>query len=478
MKPNTPLYDALKKYADDEVLPFHMPGHKQGRGLTQEFKERMYKIDLTELPGLDNLHMPEGVIDQAQNLAAAAFGADSSFFLVNGTSCGILAMIMTVCNPGDEIIIPRDCHKSVVDGLILSGAVPEYIKPEIFHDFNISSGISTEQLEKKLAAHPEAKAVLITYPNYYGVCSDIQEIADMVHSYDKILMVDEAHGSHLYFNDNLPIASLKAGADICVNSLHKTLAALTQCSILHVKGDRVDVDRLKFMLQALQTTSPSYIFMACMDILRDTMQRQGKELLDQLISYNLKLRKRLNRIDGITLLDDNYVGRNHIHDVDITKLLINVSSMGMTGLEAEEMLRKNHNIQVEMSDLQNILCITTVADSPDMFQRLGQALDFMSREHSDVIKQQDTHIFLPLLKQKLSPRQCFYSIIESIETDNAIGRICAERIAIYPPGIPFICPGEQITQDVIDYINMIKSTDVAVYGAKDATLNTIRVVKE
>ncbi|KUK07839.1 MAG: Arginine/lysine/ornithine decarboxylase, partial [Caldanaerobacter subterraneus] len=270
---STPLYDALMEYVKKETVPFHMPGHKQGRVLPKEYIENLAKIDLTEVPGLDNLHNPDGPILEAEKLAAKAFGSKQAFFLVNGSTAGIYAAMYAVLNPTDKVLVMRNSHKSVYNGVVLTQSIPVYLLPEIDYENGIAMGIDVEKLEEVLQKERDVKAVVVTHPNYYGFCSDIEKIVDIVHKYGKILIVDEAHGAHFPFSNNLPKSSIKAGADIVVQSLHKTLTSFTQTSILHLNSDRVDVDRLKYSLSLFQSTSPSYILMSSIDMAREYMEK-------------------------------------------------------------------------------------------------------------------------------------------------------------------------------------------------------------
>jgi len=283
LKLNAPIYSALKDYADENNIPFHMPGHKMGIGFPKNFAKNLPKFDITELPNMDNLHFPDGIIKEAQLLAAHAFNANKTFFLVNGATCGVHAAIMTTCEHGSKIIIGRDCHRSAIEGTILANAIPVYVNTEVDNFFGISTGVEPETLKTALEDNPDASAVFVTRPNYYGICSDIEKIVDITHSFGKILIVDEAHGAHFKFNKKLPISALDAGADICVQSAHKTLPALTQGAYLHIKSDSVDIEKLEFYLRLLETTSPSYIIMASLDMARALMEYSGKQLLDNII---------------------------------------------------------------------------------------------------------------------------------------------------------------------------------------------------
>lgn len=447
---NTPLYNAIKEYAGLQPVPFHMPGHKMGRGIPGEFLENIAMLDLTEIPGTDNLHFPEGPIKEAQELAARAFAADRTFFLVNGSTCGIHAIIMTLCKPGDKLIVSRDCHKSVISGMMLAGVNPVYIKPQYNSRFGISSVLMPSDVDEALRENPDAAGVLITRPTYYGVCSDIEQITRIVHSYGKVIAVDEAHGAHLCFNDRLPESAMQAGVDICVQSAHKTLPALTQCAYLHVKSHNVDIDRLRFYLSILQTSSPSYIFMASLDMVRFMMERDGKAMLDTLLEDMVQLGVNINNTDTLKVLGINDI-KNGL--LDMTRLVVNTRNIGITGFSVEKILREEYGIQVEMSDFYNVVCIATVADRKTDLDKLAAAFLELGVRYDNKEPLPD----IPLVQTDI-PEQCvgLKGIMnyknEYMALDKAVGRVCADIITPYPPGIPVICPGEVITREVVELL--------------------------
>jgi len=461
---NTPLFNALKKYISDRPTPFHMPGHKLGKGFPADFLENIAALDLTEIAGTDNLHFPSGPIKEAQDLAAEAFGSKNSFFLVNGSTCGIHAIIMTICKPGDKLIVSRDCHKSVIGGLMLAGASPVYIRPEFNYDFGISAVVKVSEIENALRLHPDAAGVLITRPNYYGICSDIRAIAELVHSYGKVLAVDEAHGAHLKFHSALPESAMEAGADICVQSAHKTLAAFTQGAYLHVGSSRIELEKLKFYLRLLQTSSPSYIIMASLDVAREIMQRKGKEGLDQLINSIKGFKSKIEK-GGLPVTCLSYVEGG---ETDITRLVINVRGLGRTGFETDRKLREKYNIQVEMSDLCNIVCITTPADSTQDLEMLYRALEEIAMARKDgFFTKYPEQLPIEIPEQKLEPGKAMSSRGEEIALNDAAGRISRCVITPYPPGIPLVCPGEIITSETVKYIYNIINCGGIVNGVGD-----------
>ncbi|NTV89272.1 MAG: aminotransferase class I/II-fold pyridoxal phosphate-dependent enzyme, partial [Clostridiales bacterium] len=387
---NTPIYNSIKEYSDSGTLPFHMPGHKLGAGLPAYFKKNLAALDLTEIPGTDNLHNARDVIYEAQVLAAGAFGAVSTFFLVNGSTCGIHSMISTICKRGDSLIVSRDCHKSVITGMMLSGVNPVYILPEYDELFGITTHVKPETVEKALGEHPEAAGVLLVRPNFYGICSDIEEISKIVHKYGKVLAIDEAHGAHFKFGENLPMTALAGGADICVQSAHKTLPALTQGSYLHVGSDRIDIERLKFYLRTYQTSSPSYIIMASLDLARAIMQKDGNKLLAGLYKNINEAMHEFNH-PGLCFYDESYQGcpEGRCDSLDKTqpvyrdysRVVLNTRKLGISGFEAEGLLRREYGIQVEMADMYNVVCITTSSDAKANITALFKAFNKLALSH-------------------------------------------------------------------------------------------------
>ncbi|MBD2604242.1 aminotransferase class I/II-fold pyridoxal phosphate-dependent enzyme [Scytonema hofmannii FACHB-248] len=303
----TPLLDTLKANTTRPHAAFYTPGHKGGQGISPRlvdlFGEAVFRADLTELSELDNLFAPQGVIQQAQQLAAEAFGAAQTWFLVNGSTCGIEAAILATCGMGDKIILPRNVHSSAIAGLILSGAMPIFVNPEYDPILDIAHSITPASVEAALEQHPDAKAVMIVYPTYYGVCADVEAIARITHQYNIPLLVDEAHGAHFAFHPQLPIAALAAGADLSVQSIHKTLGAMTQASMLHVQGDRININRVTKALQLVQSTSPSYILLASLDAARQQMALHGKELMFRTLELADEARTHISQIPGLSVLE-------------------------------------------------------------------------------------------------------------------------------------------------------------------------------
>jgi arginine decarboxylase len=478
----TPLFDALMEYVNRETVPFHVPGHKKGVGIDEEFKnfigENPFKIDVTVFKLVDSLHHPTGPIKKAQELAADAYGSDASFFSIHGTSGAIQAMIMSVVNAGDTIIVPRNVHKSVTAGIILSGAVPVYMQPELDKKVGIAHGVTPETVEETLRKHPEAKAVLIINPTYYGVATDIKRIAEIVHSYDIPLIVDEAHGPHLGFNDRLPVSAIKAGADICAQSTHKIIGALTQCSLLQVCSKRVDTNRVKQVLNLLQTTSPSYILMASLDCARRQIALHGKELLDSTIELANYAREEINKIPGLYCFGNEILGQPGVYALDPTKIVVTCRELGITGYDLDMILANKYHIQVEMSDLYNILAVGSFGDTKESLDKLINALKEISVEYTNKHNKKPDFIDIPPIPEQIQiPREAFNSVKTSVPLKDSINMISGEFLLAYPPGIPVLCPGEKITGEIIDYIQQLKDAGLYVQGTEDPKVENIKVVK-
>ncbi|MDU4951493.1 MULTISPECIES: aminotransferase class I/II-fold pyridoxal phosphate-dependent enzyme [Clostridium] len=478
----TPLFDALMEYVNRETIPFHVPGHKKGIGIDEEFKKFMglnpFKIDVTVFKLVDSLHHPTGPIKKAQELAADAYGSDAAFFSIHGTSGAIQAMIMSVVNEGDTIIIPRNVHKSVTAGIILSGAKPVYMQPELDKKLGIAHGVTPDTVRNTLKEHPEAKAVLIINPTYYGVATDIKSIADIVHSHNIPLIVDEAHGPHLGFNQNLPISAMEAGADICAQSTHKIIGALTQCSLLQVKSKYIDINRVHQILSLLQTTSPSYILMASLDCARRQIALNGTELLDKAIELSNYVRKEINKIPGFYCFGDEILNTPGVFALDPTKITITCRDLGITGYDLDMILSNKYHIQMELSDLYSVLAVGSFGDTKDAMDKLLNALKEISDEFLGKSDSKPDFLDIPNIPElKLIPRAAFNSDKISLPLKESINHISSEFLMAYPPGIPVLCPGEIITKEIIDYVEDLKRVGLYVQGTEDPSVENIKVVK-
>lgn len=479
----TPLFDAVVNYAKEKKISFHTPGHKHGDGIAKRFREfvgaKIFDIDLTLLEEVDSLHDPQGVIREAQALAAEAYGADASFFLVNGTSVGNQVMILAACEPEDKILIPRNAHKSVFAGVILSGAVPVYVQPVIDRDLHVVANITTESVVRALDEHPDIKVVLVTSPTYHGMTADLEAIARIVKDRGKTLLVDEAHGPHFRFHAGLPLSALEAGADLCVQSIHKILGAMTQASLLHVKGPRVSAARIRKLLQWLQTTSPSYILMSSLDVARMQMATEGVDQLTRVIQMAEEARGRLRQIPGMTCFGREAAGRPGIHDVDVTKLTVGTSGSGLSGIEVAKTLNAEYGIQIEYADAHGFLAIVSLGNTKHDLEMLAGSLKSLVQKraagNSGVQRFYDVPAFST--EVAMTPREAAFAKAEQIPFEESVGRICAEIVSPYPPGIPLLVPGERISQETYRYLSDLAQFGARITGQDDAQLLTIKVVK-
>ena len=479
----TPLFDAMVSLAESRKVSFHTPGHKSGKGISTRFRKfvgpKIFTIDLTTLDEVDSLQNPTGVIKEAQELAARAAGADRSYFLVNGTTAGNHAMVASTTNPGDTVLIARNCHRSVLTGLIVSGAKPAFFQPEFHRDLKLTLNVTFETVKQAIDANPGARALLITSPNYYGLCADIEKIIPYAHEKGLIVLLDEAHGPHLKFHPKLPKCALEAGADLCVQSTHKIVGGMTQASMLHARAGRVNIDDVTNTLKLLQTTSPSYILMASLDLARMQMATEGKKLLTRALKLAEDARMEINNIPGILCFGREQAQAAGMADMDVTKLTITVSGLGLSGYHVSQILNTRFGIQVEMADPFHILVIVSIGDRQDDLNRLVEGLRQIAAEtglQGALLPLDKVHP--PPLSNRfvMTPRDAFYSDTELISVGEAVGRVAAEIVTVYPPGIPLVVPGEEISLGAIDYITNMAGLGAIVDGLNESN-NLVRVVK-
>jgi arginine decarboxylase len=479
----TPLFSGLLEHAKKNPVQFHIPGHKKGAGMDSDFKdfigENALSIDLINIGPLDDLHAPKGIIKQAQDLAAEAFGADHTFFSVQGTSGAIMTMVMTVCGPGDKIIVPRNVHKSVMSAIVFSGAIPIFIHPDVDENLGISHGITTDSVQRALEQHPDAKGVLVINPTYFGISADLKKIVEIAHSYDIPVLVDEAHGVHIHFHEELPLSAMQAGADMAATSVHKLGGSMTQSSVLNVRNGLVSPKRVQTILSMLTTTSTSYLLLASLDVARKQLAIKGRELIDRTIKLAQYIRKEVNHIDHLYCVGEEILGTKATFDYDPTKLIISVKELGLTGYEVEKWLRGMYNIEVELSDLYNILCIVTPGDTEKEADILINALRELSKNRVIKENQVEAKVLLPDIPLLSStPRDAFYAETELVAFDESEGRIIAEFIMVYPPGIPIFIPGEIITKENLLYIKKNIEVGLPVQGPENFDARMLRVIKE
>lgn len=448
-----PLFEALVTYANQQVTPFDVPGHKMGleaNPLKWALGEMALRMDVNSMKELDLLSHPQSVIQEAQQLAAQAFHADRAYFLVNGTSVGILALILATCKCGDELIVPRNCHKSVMNGIILSGAKPVFIQPEVDSHFGIAHGISVESVKKALAENPHAKTILVTYPTYFGSMNALREICQIAHAHNVTVLVDSAHGAHLPFLPNANDA-MRAGADAVTNSMHKTGGSLTQSSLLLLQGQRIDPQQLQKTLNMLQTTSANYLLMSSLDVARRDLALFGEQRLSNLKPIVDAAIKEIETNSRYEVLKAEYVQRNFNQTYDWTKLVIRVNDIGLTGFEVYALLKKHYGIQLELAEGYVIMAVISHVDTNETINALVQALKDLERTYAKKNLIQLGHVTANHINQlAMTPQQASQADTETIFIYEAVGRISADSLMIYPPGIPLIIPGEVISKEVVE----------------------------
>lgn len=474
-----PLFEALKDYHSRNVIPFDVPGHKHGVGLSElagYVGKKVLEIDVNSMECLDNICNPIGVIKEAEELAARAYGAEKAFFLVNGTTSGVQAMIMAACRPGEKIILPRNAHKSAIAGMILSGAVPIYIQPEINEELGIAMGMTVESVLRTMEEHPDAKAVFVIHPTYYGAVSDLAAIVEAAHGYGMAVLADEAHGAHFNFHPDLPVSAMELGADASASSTHKTGGSLTQSSLLLMRSGILDPSYMKTTLNLTQTTSASYLLMTSIDIARKQLATRGKDILGRLLEIVRDAKAQLNEIDGLYAFGSELVGSPGVFDFDDTKLGVNVRELGLSGYDAEKLLRKEYNIQVELADMYNILAITAVGDTEESIGSLVAAIKDLAKHHRNGDVREITRGMLTNPEIVVSPRDAYYSSKKPVKLEESIGCVSGESIMAYPPGIPLVTPGEMITREIVEYAKMLKAEKCMLQGTQDPYVDTILVL--
>ncbi|GKX65985.1 aminotransferase class I/II-fold pyridoxal phosphate-dependent enzyme [Inconstantimicrobium mannanitabidum] len=476
---NAPIYEALVKYKSMRILPFDVPGHKHGKGnpkLTEFLGERCLSVDVNSMKPLDNLCHPVSVIKEAEELAADAFGAKHAFLMVNGTTSAVQAMVMSVCKKGDKIIMPRNVHRSAINALILSGATPVYINPGVNKKLGIPLGMSVSDIENAIKEHPEAKAVLVNNPTYYGICSNLKGIVELAHKHGMYVLVDEAHGTHFYFGENMPISAMAAGADMAAVSMHKTGGSLTQSSFLLTNCD-LHVGYIRQIINLTQTTSGSYLLLTSLDLARRELALNGKEIFKRVTELAEYARKEINKIDGYYAYSKELIDNNEVFDFDVTKLSVFTRDMGLAGIEVYDILRDEYDIQIEFGDIGNILAIISVGDDMPAVERLVAAISQIKRlNEGNTGDSFDNEYINPDVV--MTPQSAFYADKKSLPFDECVNKISGEFVMCYPPGIPILAPGERITREILDYISYSKEKGCFLTGTEDINIERINVVEE
>ena len=474
---NAPIYEALRKFRRMRIVPFDVPGHKRGRGnmeLTEFLGEDCMSVDVNSMKPLDNLCHPVSVIKDAEALAAEAFGAANAFFMVGGTTSAVQSMIMYACKEGDKIIMPRNVHRSAINALIITGAVPVYVNPDVNHKLGIALGMSVSQVEQAILDNPDAKAIMVNNPTYYGICSDLKRITELAHAHGMLVLVDEAHGTHFYFGDNFPLTAMAAGADCASVSMHKSGGSLTQSSFL-LLGKNINADYMRQVINLTQTTSASYLLLSSLDISRKRLALGGREIFAQTVEMAEYARSEINEIGGYYAYSKELINGDSIYDFDISKLSIYTLPIGLAGIEVYDLLRDEYDIQIEFGDIGNVLAYISVGDRKRDIERLISALAEIKRrfgkDGTDMLTQE---YISPVVSE--TPRKAFYAKKRSLPLDEAAGEVCSEFVMCYPPGIPILAPGELITPEIIEYIRYAKEKGCQMTGTEDINIERLNVL--
>lgn len=473
-----PLMEALERMRGGRLVPFDVPGHKHGKGnpeLTAFLGSQCLSVDVNSMKPLDNLCHPTGVIKEAEELAAEAFGSAHAFFMVGGTSSSVQAMILSCVKSGDKIILPRNVHQSVINALVLCGAIPVYINPESHKGLGIPLGMSVHEVKRTILAHPDAKAILVNNPTYYGICSDLKTITKIAHEKGLLVLADEAHGTHFYFGKDMPISAMAAGADMAAVSMHKSGGSLTQSSLL-LCGDKVNANHVRKIINLTQTTSGSYLLLSSLDISRRNLALQGVEIFEKVKRFANYAREEINAIGDYYAFSKELINGDSIFDFDTTKLSVNTHQLGLAGIEVYDLLRDEYGIQIEFGDLGNILAYISVGDKNKSIERLISALSEIRRVYKQGTKNLlDFDYISPIVA--MPPQLAFYSETISLPILACAGKICAEFVMSYPPGIPILAPGEEITEEIIQYIRYAGDKGCSITGPESMDASRLKVVK-
>ena len=474
-----PIYEALGKFSKMRVVPFDVPGHKRGRGnpeLVNLLGEKCVSMDVNSMKPLDNLCHPVSVIRDAENLAADAFGAHHAFLMVGGTTSAVQSMVMSAVQAGQKIILPRNVHRSVMGALVLCGAVPVYVNPECDAKLGIPLGMSLSQLKRTIECTPDAKAILVNNPTYYGICSDLRSIVKLAHEHNMLVLVDEAHGTHLYFGENLPVSAMAAGADMAAVSMHKSGGSLTQSSLL-LTGPRVNADHVRQIINLTQTTSASYLLLSSLDISRRNLALRGKESFAAVCELADYARSEINDLGGWYAYSKELINGDSIFDFDSTKLSVYTLDMGLAGIEVYDLLRDEYDIQIEFGDLGNILAYLSIGDRKRDVERLVSALSEIGRLYAkDRTGMMENEYIPPVVA--VTPQYAFYAPKKSLSIEETAGYICSEFVMCYPPGIPILAPGERVTTKILEYIAYAKEKGCQLTGPEDAAIERLNVLVE
>lgn len=478
----TPLYDALRTHAQSQTLAFDVPGHKKGLAMSQRFIDdvgaEIFKMDANSTKALDLLSNPEGVIAQAEELAAELFGADAAYFLVNGSTAGVQNMILASVGDGEKIIIPRNVHKSAINALVLSGAKPIYVEPHVHPQTGIAMAVPKEAYEAAILAHPDAKAVFVLHPTYHGFTSDVRAIVSYAHEHNMVVLADQAHGSLLSFHQDLPESAMACGADLSTLSIHKSAGSLSQSSLMLLKEGRISKGRVRTAINLMQTSSASYLLMGSLDLARFELAANATSKIDALLPHIKRFKKMLHEQTELRLMDRDHCDGVSVHH-DPMKLCVDFSAYNISGFEVYDRLVEEYDLQPELGESRIVLALSSFADDVFSLDRLAKTLISFSKTLSKRQTIPEAWVMEAFPPQVLTPRQAYQKASESLALDDAINRISADALMIYPPGIPIVVPGEVITSTVIEQFKRWVQKDNFVVGAtlKNDT-HYVRVIKE
>ncbi len=471
-----PIYEALQNFKSMRIVPFDVPGHKRGKGspeLTAFLGKQCMEADVNSMKPLDNLCHPVSVIREAEELAADAFGARHAFFMVNGTTSAVQAMIFSAVKEGEKIILPRNVHRSAINALVLSGAEPVYVNPGVNKRLGIPLGMSADDVKAAITENPDAKAVFVNNPTYYGICSDLRKIVETAHRAGMLVLVDEAHGTHFYFGDGFPISAMAAGADMSAVSMHKNGGSLTQSSFLLI-NNYVSEGYTRQIINLTQTTSGSYLLMSSLDLSRKNLALNGKNIYRRVSELAEYARGEVNRIGGYYAFGKDLIDGKAVYDFDLAKLSIHTRDIGLAGIEVYDILRDDYDIQIEFGDIGNILAIISVGDTYLMIERLISSLSQIEHIHRRPTAGMFDHEYISP-EVAAVPKRAFFAPKRAVPIEKSAGMVCAEFVMCYPPGIPILAPGERITPEILEYISYAKEKGCFMTGTEDIELNYINI---
>ena len=484
------LINRLKAYKDSRIYPFHMPGHKrlQLGGIKGETARsgmdfpNPFFVDITEVEGFDNLHHAQGILKQSMEWAARVYGADRTWYLINGSTCGILASVCGCTRPGGHILMSRNCHKAAYHAAYINHLRTSYVYPQDLPGLGIQGGILPEDVEKALEEHRDIQAVFIVSPTYDGVVSDVSKIADIVHRKGIPLIVDEAHGAHFRFGKWFPDSALDMGADAVIQSVHKTLPSLTQTALLHIKGNYVNSLNIERYLSIFQSSSPSYVFMASIEnsiFVMDRMQRERDSVqMKEYEAHLMDLRRRLASMKNLRLVDRDIVGMGGVWDLDVSKIVVSTRGTALSGADLSSILREKYHLEMEMCGADYVTAITTVFDSPEGLQRLGDSLEEIDADVTGTpgSREDGPAVYGMRAQAQCCLREAMESPSRPVLLKGSEGKISAEFVYLYPPGIPILAPGENIARNILDVIEEYIKKGLPIQGPEDESLETLRVL--